>query len=159
MTNRFGGIKGIVLTYSFAVALSCPTRPIQVLCRLWVHVKLVHENNTLTTIENHCVSVFVQGWWSRAPMTIEQSCHSMKLHSLPPISCLTCRSLGRASQRSAMAMLRYGLLGGLVIVRTTACQGLPLIVPHSHTCLPHKLEQSLETLQGHWLVIAIQEGE
>lgn len=92
-------------------------------------------------------------------MTTEQSCHLMKPHKSPPISCLTCRSLGGASQRSAMAILRCGISKGVVIVMMTASQGHPHTVSPSHTCPPHSLELSLEFLGEDWLLRVQQEGD
>lgn len=92
-------------------------------------------------------------------MTTEECCRLMKPHKLPPISCLTCRNLVGASQRSAMAILRCGLMGGIIIVMTTASQGHPRTAPPSHTCLAHSLEQSLAALGGNWLLRIHLEGD
>lgn len=92
-------------------------------------------------------------------MTTEQSCPLMKSLKLPPISCLTCRSLGGASQRSAMAVLHCGLMGRVVIVMTTASLGRPHTAPPSHTHPPHSLQQSPAALGGDWLLRIQQEGD
>lgn len=56
-----------------------------------------------------------------------------------------------------MAILRYGPMGGVVFVRTTASRGHPHIVPPSHTCPPCSLEQSLAAPGGDWL-LRMQQG-
>lgn len=92
-------------------------------------------------------------------MTTEECCLLMKPHKPLPISCLTCRSLGQASQRSAMAILRCGLMGGIIIVMATASQGHPRTAPPSHTCPAHSLEQNLAVLEGDWLLRIHLEGD
>lgn len=81
----------------------------------------------------------------------------MKPHRCPPIGCPTCRTLGGASQRSAVAILRCGLIGGAVTVR--AFQGCPHTSLHSHTCLAHSLEENLAALGGDRLLRTQQRGD
>lgn len=71
----------------------------------------------------------------------------MKPHK-PPISCLACRRQGRASQRSAMTLPRCGLMGGIVIVRTTTSRARRHTAPPSHMCLALSLELMLATVEG-----------
>lgn len=111
-------------------------------------------NSTLPEWERH--SLCVQDWWSPAQMTTEECYNTMKPHRCPPISSLTCRTLGGASQRSAVAILRCGLIGGVVMV--TASQGCLHTSLHSHTCLAHSLEESLAALGGERLLRLQQSG-
>lgn len=85
-------------------------------------------------------------------MTTEECYHLMKPHKPPPISYLICRTVGRSSQRSAMAILHCGLMGGIFIVMMTASQGHPRTAPPFHTYPAQSLVQSLVALGGDWLL-------
>lgn len=149
LTNYSWTHKPISHPYISIIVITWWTRIINnYFCRLPV--------DTLTEKVTQCLCVCIQGWWSRALMTIEGRCHSMKPHKPPPISCLICKSLAGASQRSAMAILRFGLIGRVVIVITTASQDHPHTTP-SHTCPAHALEQSMAALGGDWLLRIQQE--